>query len=78
MGASSVTGMSKTATHQLVEVKLDDTLAAWVRPQRAQGASWARIALHLEKETGVFVTPESIRSWMADEPGMGRSAKAAS
>jgi hypothetical protein len=66
---------TKTTAHQLIEIKLGATLAPRVRKARKAGASWQKIATDLAVDTGIHVTPESIRNWMADEPGMDRATK---
>lgn len=67
----------KTTTHQLIEAKLGTSLTPSVRKARKAGASWQKIATDLYGDTGIHVTPESIRNWMADEPGMDRATKTA-
>lgn len=47
----------------LIETKLGESLSELVEARRADGVSWARIALELNKRTGLYVTGEGIRLW---------------
>lgn len=63
--------MSKrTRAHQLIEERLGRPLDRYVltargRETRAK-ASWSRISADLLAETGVHVTPETLRMWFYD------------
>lgn len=47
----------------LIETKLGESLSDLVVARRADGLSWARIALELHNRTGLYVTGEGIRLW---------------
>lgn len=64
-------------TFQLIETKLDRPLAEHVRALRQGGSSWHSVSLALAAETGVAVTPETIRIWLSNEPGMERGRASA-
>lgn len=61
-----VCDMRKTATEQLIEHKLGRSLATYVAARQLEGFGWRRIAQQVQKDTGVIVSHESLRSWFAD------------
>jgi hypothetical protein len=68
--SDKLTGVSQpTPTYQLIEERLDGTLADFVRARRpaAPPASWRQIASEIKELTGVEVTHESLRKWFADD-----------
>lgn len=62
-----------TALRRLAHVALQHSegigLDEWVGARREQGQSWRRIAIDLEKSTGVDVTHEAMRRWYVPEGG---------
>lgn len=54
-------------TYQLIEERLDGTLADFVRRRRPEPpASWRQIAAEIKDLTGVDVSHESLRAWFAE------------
>lgn len=65
----------RTRTFQLVEERLGRDLADHVRTLRDDGASWVTVCHELADETGVRLTPETIRVWFAaDETVTARAS----
>lgn len=59
--------MSSTSrTYQLIEARLDGTLADYIRDRRPPQATWRQLAADIEEKTGVDVSYETLRSWFAD------------
>lgn len=62
-----------TALRRLAHVALQASegvgLDEWVAVRRQRGQSWRRIAIDLEKSTGVDVTHEGLRRWYVPEGG---------
>jgi len=54
-----------TVLYQLIEVRLDGTLADFIASRRP-AASWRAIAVELTEKTGVEVSAEIVRRWFAD------------
>lgn len=68
--------MSSTSrTYQLIEERLDGTLADYVRERRPAQATWRQLAAEIEEKTGVNVSYETLRSWFtADRTESGGAA----
>ncbi len=54
-----------SALYQLVESKLDGTLADWVAANKGS-VGWKPLASKLSAEVGVTVSAETLRLWFAD------------
>jgi hypothetical protein len=63
---------NQSRTFQLIEMKLGRPLVDHAREMRQRGASWHSITLDLANRTDVAVTPETLRLWLVNEPGMAR------
>ena len=57
-----------TPTQRLAESLLGLPVLDWIATRRAAGLSWRRIAQILHSDTGgqVDVTPETLRTWLAE------------
>jgi hypothetical protein len=53
-------------TYQLIEERLDGTLAEFVRNRRQPSTSWRNLAAEIHTLTGVDVSYETLRSWFAE------------
>jgi intein-encoded DNA endonuclease-like protein len=60
-----------TATQLLADHLLDAAgpLDKFVAARRAEGLSWRHVARALEAETGIDVTPETLRQWYPTQVG---------
>lgn len=58
-----------TRVQRLIELELGTPLRQWVRRERRNGLSWAKIAEKIEKRTDVPVTRVALRGWFPDPPG---------
>lgn len=58
----------------LVDRILGGTLNAWLTERRDQGLSYDAIARQLERDHGVSVTSETVRTWVLSESGPGEAA----
>ena len=56
-----------TTKRILIEDRLGRDLASLVRELREDGASWAFIAAHLERQTSVSVTDQTVRNWFGEQ-----------
>lgn len=56
-----------TTKRILIEDRLGRDLASLVRELREDGASWTFIAAHLERQTNISVTDQTVRNWFGDE-----------
>lgn len=54
-----------TAKAQLIEIKLGEPLLPFIQAQRCDGASWDAIARTLWTRTGVSVTDQTVRNYVA-------------
>jgi hypothetical protein len=61
--------MKRTATAQLVELKLGEPLADFVKKLRSDERSWPYIARKLRERTDVSFSVEALRKWFLDEFG---------
>jgi hypothetical protein len=52
-----------TTAQRLVSSALGEPVHDWIIAKRAMGMSWRSVANHLEDETGVYITHETIRQW---------------
>lgn len=59
--------MGQTPAHRLIELKLDRSLASYVEERKAAGLGFRPIAKELAKLTGVPVSYESLRTWLAED-----------
>lgn len=61
---------TRTPLYQLIEERLDTTLASFVAERRAASirppASWRAIAAEITERTGVPVTHTAVRLWFAE------------
>jgi hypothetical protein len=65
-GSATLHGVTKPSLlYQLIEAKLDGTLADFVAARRAT-QPWAAIAEELTNLTGQDVSDETLRRWFAD------------
>jgi hypothetical protein len=55
--------MAQTPTAELIGIKLGVDLPSWVEGRRSDGWSYARMAAEVYRETGIYVTAESLRRW---------------
>jgi hypothetical protein len=55
--------MHQTSTALLIEHKLGRSLAEYVAVQQSEGLGWRRIAERIERDTGVKVSYETLRTW---------------
>lgn len=53
-----------TPTAELVALKMDVDLPAWIEERRQKGWSFGRLAAEIYAQSGVYVTAQSIRSWV--------------
>ena len=59
--------MSSTSrTYQLIEERLDGTLADYIRDRRPPQATWRQLAADIQEKTGVNVSYETLRTWFGD------------
>lgn len=73
LGHAKICGMSKpTRTRLLLEERISGDLAAHIRPMRRRGDSWHVISIALAQQTGIAVTPETLRGWFATDKTMRR------
>jgi hypothetical protein len=63
---ASETNNKRSATYQLVEIKLGRDPSEYLRGLRAAGKSWQMIAFDLYDATGQRVTTETLRAWGAE------------
>ncbi len=61
MATTEVTDKQRLAT-----ILLGQPVNEWIIAKRAMGMSWRSIANHLEDETAVSVTHETVRSWSGE------------
>lgn len=62
--------MAPTARYELIQLRLGRDLAQYVTARRAkEKASWRRIASDLSTITGMPVSYESLRTWLAADAG---------
>ncbi len=59
--------MRQTPLSQLIELKLGVDLRRHLLDARAEGKDWRSIAADLTTTTGVSVSHEAVRNWLADE-----------
>jgi hypothetical protein len=55
----------RTRLYQLIEERLDGTLADYVARSRAASMSWRAMAADLRGRTGLQVSNEILRQWFA-------------
>jgi hypothetical protein len=60
--------VKQTPTVLLLEAKLGEPLADFVRNLRADERSWAYIGRKLRERTDVQFSDEALRLWFLDEP----------
>lgn len=59
--------MSSTSrTYQLIEERLDGTLADYIRNRRPPQATWRQLAAEIHDLTGVDVSYETLRTWFSE------------
>lgn len=64
---TTLLGMSQPSVlYQLVEARLDSTLADYVAGQREKSVSWRNMAADLRGRTGLPINHETLRLWFAD------------
>ncbi len=57
---------AESAMRRLATVLLGEPVNEWITAKRAMGMSWRSIANHLEDETSVSVTHETLRQWAGE------------
>lgn len=55
-----------TPTAQLVGLRLGSDVVDWIKARQSEGWSFARCAAEVYRETGIYVTAESLRRWTRD------------
>jgi hypothetical protein len=56
----------QTPTAELIGIKLGTDLPQWIAARQADGWSYNRCAAEVYRETGIYVTAESLRRWVKD------------